>query len=74
MITIPNLRSFWYHLLYSPPFRVRSGEVALNCPVLLPVEDYADQGLRVVAFCAALGGVLLFGNTHISEYNMAMKH
>ena len=34
MISIPNVRPFWYRSLCKPPFRVRSGEVALNCPGL----------------------------------------
>ena len=33
MISVPNLRPFWYYSLYKPPFRVRSGDVASNCPV-----------------------------------------
>ena len=32
MISIPDLRPFWYYSLYKPPFRVRSGEVALSYP------------------------------------------
>ena len=32
IVSIPNLKSFWYYSLYKPPFRVRSGEFALNCP------------------------------------------
>ena len=34
IVSIPNLRPFWYYSLYTTPFRVRSGEVALNCPAL----------------------------------------
>ena len=32
-MSIPNLRPVWYSSLRKSPFRVRSGEVALNCPV-----------------------------------------
>ena len=34
MMSIPNLNPFWYYSLDKPLFRVRSGEVALNCPGL----------------------------------------
>ena len=39
--------------LYKPPFRVRSGEVALNCPVLSMRHDSADAGapLQIAVIC-----------------------
>ena len=33
-ISMPNLRPCWYYSPNKPPFTVRSGEVALNCPLL----------------------------------------
>ena len=33
IISIPKITLFWYYSLYQAPFKVRSGEVALNCPV-----------------------------------------
>ena len=32
IISIPNLRPFWHYSPCKPPFRVTSGEVALNGP------------------------------------------
>ena len=32
--SMTNLRPFWYYSVYKTPLRVRSGEVALNCPVM----------------------------------------
>ena len=34
IVSTPNLRPFRHYSLYNLPFRVRSGEVTLNCPNL----------------------------------------
>ena len=38
IISTPNRIPSWYYSLYGPPFRVRSGEVALDCPELQRYE------------------------------------
>ena len=35
ILSVPNVEPFCYHSLYNSRFRARSGEVALNCPVVL---------------------------------------
>ena len=40
IISIPNSNPFWYYSLYKPPFRVRSGKVALHGPVNYDCTNY----------------------------------
>ena len=40
MNSVRNLRPFWSYSLYKPPFRVRSGEVTLNCAKWFTASDF----------------------------------
>ena len=55
IISVPNLRPFWYYSLNEPPFWVRSGEVALNLPSVyvmrVLIQDHVVYVLRETPIC-----------------------